>query len=180
MFYCIKVVPVQVSRGIMTGFTLCLNWTVEVSSWIMNVKVKGRSIFFRPSSYLKTFLWHITCEKWPLCEQQWSKSACTSAQSAGSSLFFDIFYTGAGPGFLRGVDLIILPYLLYVFGKTGLSKQCRSDAAERGVWSGSALFTTHPAILHTFTGSKMDLLKRSMMKSVPLIKISHENENGVQ
>ena len=44
---------------------------------------------------------------------------------------------GGGGG---GVDLIKLSYLLYVFGKTGLS-------------------TTHPANVHTFTGSKMDLLK---------------------
>ena len=31
------------------------------------------------------------------------------------------------------IDLIEFPYLLYVFGETGLSKQCRprSDAAER-------------------------------------------------
>ena len=31
-----------------------------------------------------------------------------------------------------GVDLITLPYLLNIFGKTGLRKQyrCRSDAAE--------------------------------------------------
>ena len=34
-----------------------------------------------------------------------------------------------------GVDLIKLAYLLYVFGKTSLSKQCRprSDTVERGV-----------------------------------------------
>ena len=33
-------------------------------------------------------------------------------------------------------------------GQTGLSKQCRlrSDAAERGVWSGSTLFSTQPAV----------------------------------
>ena len=87
-----------------------------------------------------------------------------------------------------GVDLILLPYLLYVVGQTGLRKQCRprSDAAERGVWSGSTLFATQPAILHTFTGSKMDFLKRSIRKSVPNLsksKIPHENETesrGVQ
>ena len=39
-----------------------------------------------------------------------------------------------------------LLYLLYVFRQTCLRKQCRSrsDAAVRGVWSGSALFATHP------------------------------------
>ena len=41
-----------------------------------------------------------------------------------------------------------LPYLSYVFGQTGLSKQFRPrwDAAEFGVSSGSTLFATHPAI----------------------------------
>ena len=45
---------------------------------------------------------------------------------------------GGSRGLLRGHDLIILPYLLYVFGQTGLSKHCRlrSDAAKGGVWSG--------------------------------------------
>ena len=40
-----------------------------------------------------------------------------------------------------------IPYLPYVFGQTGLSKQYRPrwDAAERGVSSGSTLFPTHPA-----------------------------------
>ena len=34
--------------------------------------------------------------------------------------------TGADPGeFPREFDFIILPYILYVFGQTGLSKQCR-------------------------------------------------------
>ena len=51
-----------------------------------------------------------------------------------------------------------------------LSKQCRprSDAAERGVWSGSRLFATHSAILHTLTGSKMDVEEKYkvMSKSV--------------
>ena len=43
--------------------------------------------------------------------------------------------------------------------QTGQSKQCRpwSDAALRGVWSGSTLFATHRAmVLNTRTGSKMD------------------------
>ena len=68
--------------------------------------------------------------------------------------------------FLRRFDLIILPYLPYVFGKTCLSKQCRpwSDAAECGVWSGSTLFATHPEILNTFISCKMDFLKRSKGK----------------
>ena len=58
-------------------------------------------------------------------------------------------------------DLFKLAYLLYVFGKTSLSKQCRprSDAVHRSVWSGSTLFATHPAILYTFIGNKMNLLK---------------------
>ena len=100
---------------------------------------------------------------------------------------FQLYFTGAYPGgFLRGFDLIILPYLLYVFGQTGLSKQCRprSDATERGVWSGSTLFAIHPAIMHTFSGSKMDLLKRSTGENVPNLsnvsKIPHENEILVQ
>ena len=72
--------------------------------------------------------------------------------------------------------------VLYEFGQTGLSKQCRpgSDTTEHGVWSGSTLFATHPAILHTFTGIKMDLLKRGIRKSVrnlsDLSKVTHENE----
>ena len=52
------------------------------------------------------------------------------------SLFWDARNTGTDPeGFLRGFDLLILLYLLSVFGQTGLSKQCspRPDAAERGV-----------------------------------------------
>ena len=66
-----------------------------------------------------------------------------------------------------GVDLIKLAYLLYVFGKTTMSKKCRptSDATERGVWSGPTLFATPPAILYTFIGNKMDLLKRSTVDS---------------
>ena len=81
------------------------------------------------------------------------------------NFFKVIAFKGTNPGrFLKGFDLIILPYLLYVFGQTGLNKQCRSrsDAAKRGVWSRSTLFATHPAILRTFTGSKMDLLRRSI------------------
>ena len=63
-----------------------------------------------------------------------------------------------------GVDLIQLLFLLYIFEKTGLSNQCwpRSNAAERGVWSGSTLFATHPAVLQKQSVSKMDLLKRSI------------------
>ena len=66
-----------------------------------------------------------------------------------------------------------------MLGQTGLSKQCRSrsDAAKRGVRSGSTLFATYPAILQTFTGVKMGLLKRGIMKSVPnLSKISNGNK----
>ena len=104
-------------------------------------------------------------------------------------------------GFLRRLDLIILPYSLYILRQTGLSKQCRlrSDATKCAVWSGSTLFATHPTILHTFSDSIMDLLKRSIRKSIPnfsmkmkftefiqtfpwkwnlpnLSKLSHENE----
>ena len=54
----------------------------------------------------------------------------------------------------------------------------RSDTEERGVWSGFTLSVTHQAILHTFTGSKKDLLKRSIRKSVTnlsnLIKKSYK------
>ena len=77
------------------------------------------------------------------------------------------FLRGWGWGW--GFDLIMSPYLLYVFGLAVLSKQCRprSDAAERGVRSESTLLATHPEILHTFTGRKKDLLKRSIRKSVP-------------
>ena len=41
-------------------------------------------------------------------------------------------------------------YLSKVFRQTGLSKQCRPrwDAAECGIWSGSALFATHPTCRH--------------------------------
>ena len=91
---------------------------------------------------------------------------------------------GGDPGwFLRGYDLIKLPYLLYVFGKTGLSKQCRSrsDATECGTWSGSTLFATHQTILHTFIGSKSNLLNSSIrgiwiFRVNTVSQISHENE----
>ena len=48
-----------------------------------------------------------------------------------------------------------------IFGKTGLSKQCRPslDAAKRGVSSGSTLFATLPAILDTTVGSTLYLFK---------------------
>ena len=88
---------------------------------------------------------------------------------------------GAGPGgFLRGFDLIVLPYLFYVFGQTSLSKQSRprSDAASRGVWSMSTLFATHPAILHIFIGSKIDLYmyKEKCPKFITFIQNFRENE----
>ena len=53
----------------------------------------------------------------------------------------------------------ILPCLPYLFGQTGLSKQCRPgwDAAERGVSSGSTLFATQ--FLDTTLGSKLYLFK---------------------
>ena len=63
-----------------------------------------------------------------------------------------------------GFKLIKLPYLLYVFGQTDLSKQSRSgsDATEHGVLSGCTLFATHTAIINTLTYSEIDLLKRSL------------------
>ena len=68
----------------------------------------------------------------------------------------------------EGFDLIISPYLHYVFGQTGLRKQCRprSDAAECVVWSEFTRFATNQAILHTFTSGKFGLLKRIIKKSV--------------
>ena len=61
---------------------------------------------------------------------------------------------------------LICTYLLYVFRKTRLSKQCRprSEATDRGVWSGSTLFAILPAILQIFLGIQMDLLKRKKGK----------------
>ena len=52
-----------------------------------------------------------------------------------------------------------IPYLTWVFEQTGLHKQCRplSDAAERGVWSGSTLIAIHPPILDALTSSEMDV-----------------------
>ena len=71
--------------------------------------------------------------------------------------------TGSDPGWFLSRS-IRFNYTLYsrilnVFGKTVLSKQCwpRSDATASGVWSGSSLYTTHPAF---YTHSKV-LLKRS-------------------
>ena len=63
---------------------------------------------------------------------------------------------GGSRGMSEGVRFSHIT-VLYIFGQTGLSKQCRprSDAAKRGVWSGSTLLATHPAILYTFTGSKL-------------------------
>ena len=72
--------------------------------------------------------------------------------------------SGAKPVGGWGVDSIELLSLLYVLGQTDLSKQCwpRSDAAELGVRSGSTLFATSSAILHTLTCNKTNLLKRSI------------------
>ena len=56
--------------------------------------------------------------------------------------------TGFTPNIRKTLADYPIPYLPYVFGQTGLSKQFRPrwDAAERGVSSGSTLFATHPAI----------------------------------
>ena len=62
-----------------------------------------------------------------------------------------------------GDDLIKWPYLLYVSGHIHeQTPQPRSDVTQPAVWSESTLFATHPAILHTFTGSKMNFLKRRL------------------
>ena len=56
-------------------------------------------------------------------------------------------FSGGGVGVEgQGVDLIKLLYLPYVLGLAGLCKQCRPrpDTTERGVWSGSTQFVTHP------------------------------------
>ena len=105
----------------------------------------------------------------PLQRQSYlvDKKSMTNGQTGEqpkSSMSFKTSSGGRG-GYRRiseEFDLIILPYLLYVFGHTGLGKQCwpRSDATKCSVWSGSTLFTTHPAILHTWTGSEIDFLKR--------------------
>ena len=42
-------------------------------------------------------------------------------------------------------------------GVGGAQCKPRSDAADLGVRSGSILFASHPAILHTFTDNKMDV-----------------------
>ena len=62
------------------------------------------------------------------------------------------------------LDLIIFPFLLYVFGQTGLSKQCRLQNAASDQGLHYLLLTQQ---LYTFTGSKIDLLKRSIRKRVP-------------
>ena len=46
---------------------------------------------------------------------------------------------------------------VFVMGKLWRS---RSNAAERGIWSGSPLFATHSAILNAFIVSKTNLLKK--------------------
>ena len=75
----------------------------------------------------------------------------------------------------RGEVDLIISYLLCVFGQTGQSKQCSpsSDAAKRGVWSGSTLFATHPAILHAQVVN--GLVKKCKEKS-PKFIFPHENE----
>ena len=54
-------------------------------------------------------------------------------------------------------------YLLYIIGQSGLNKQLRprSDAAERGVWSGSTLFATA-----TSTRSQIVKLKKNVKGKV--------------
>ena len=55
--------------------------------------------------------------------------------------------------------LTICYTLLYVFGQTDPSKQCRRKC---GVSSGSTMFATHPAILDTTVGSKLYMFKFSI------------------
>ena len=85
----------------------------------------------------------------------------------------DLFQgTGVGGGwggdsgwFLKGFNLIKLPYLLYVFGQTSLSKQCRPpDQTPRSAASDLGIYCLplSQQFLHTFPRSKMDLLKRSI------------------
>ena len=62
---------------------------------------------------------------------------------------------------IRAPPLLTILVLLYVLGQTSLSKWCRFrwDIAESDVSSGSTLFTTHPAILDTKSGSKLYLVQ---------------------
>ena len=83
------------------------------------------------------------------------------------SILQEFTYLGGGCRIiLRVFELIIVPYLLYVIGQIGLSKQCRpkSGAVERGVWSGSTLFATHTAEFHwnpfRWSGRELDSLQR--------------------
>ena len=81
--------------------------------------------------------------------------------------FFFFFFCGGVRVGVRFDQITVLTLrirkdrLYSTYSDRHLSKQCRpwSDAAERGVWSGSTLFATHPAILHAFKCSKRDLLK---------------------
>ena len=52
----------------------------------------------------------------------------------------------------KGVDLIILPYLIYVFGLTGLSKQCRPDQTPQNAASDQGLLCL-PLIQQVYTHS---------------------------
>ena len=87
--------------------------------------------------------------------------------------------TGADPwvGISEGVLVNHITVLILRIWTDRLGKQCRprSDAAECGVWSGSTLFATHPALLHIFTGSEIDLLKRSLRKSIPNVSFFFSN-----
>ena len=50
-----------------------------------------------------------------------------------------------------------------VLTRIRINKPLQTDPAEeRTVWSGSTLFATYWAILHTLTGSKIDLLKKNI------------------
>ena len=68
-------------------------------------------------------------------------------------------HVGAYVDLYTNVELVcqvLISYLPYIFGQTGLSKQCRSRDA---VSSGSTLFATHPAVFNTISGSKLYLFK---------------------
>ena len=87
---------------------------------------------------------------------KWSKNSVRFELFIGiafqiGQILWDIFLTVWDMAFMYvHVYILRLSYRnLKVLGQIGLCKQCRprSDAAERGVWSGSTLFAIHTAIL---------------------------------
>ena len=104
------------------------------------------------------------------------RSACTCAQSDQLSIIC-LWRSPANNIWIRksyscGYSLLwprplYIPYLLYVFGQTGLSTQCRHrwDAAECGISSGSTLFATHPAIFRQVVNCTCSNFITSMVRS---------------